>query len=103
MPELETHPNGEPLTPQHEIARTKETERNTIGDFMTWLHDEKHLMLGEYQNGMFEDNFVPVRGMTGEPFERLLAEFIGVDYDAYRAEKEAVYQFVSKMANAPKN
>ena len=101
---MTTYANGEPLTPQHDIARTKEAERNTIGDFMSWLHDVKHLSLGEWNTftGLLGpyDKFEPVRGMTGPEFERLLAEFIGVDYDAYQAEKEAVYKFVSEQANA---
>ncbi len=85
---------GEPTTPEHDKAKKFESEMQDIGEFITWLTGEKKLWICE----LVHEDYYPVP-MTDLKINQLLAEFYGIDFKAYQAEKEAVYQYVSALAN----
>jgi hypothetical protein len=87
----------EPKTPWHDKAKEHADEMQSIGEFIEWLPTTK-LHIAKYIDG--EEGYglypIPMGQLT---INMLLAEFFGIDYDAYQEEKEAVYQYVSALAN----
>lgn len=94
----------EPKTPWHDKAKEHASEMQDIGEFIEWLTGTKHYWIAKYRDdeeGSTEgdDTLYPVP-MTDLAINKLLAEFYGIDYKEYQAEKEAVYQYVSAKANS---
>lgn len=90
--------NDTPATPQHDAYRPHQEQGQAIGEFLEWLQHTKHFVIAEYL--IDEPTFVDEMVHANYDVNRLLAEFFGIDYDAYQAEKEAVYRCVSARAAA---
>lgn len=91
--------NQEPFTPEHDKAKQFTDEMQKIGEFIEWLpsigiHLGEWVKYPEYMNEQFVT--------ANYNIQELLARFFGIDYKAYQAEKEAVYQYVSEIANGRK-
>ena len=86
----------EPLTPEHDKAKKFASEMQAIGEFLDWLTSVRHLHIASYD--VDPDVLFPMP-MTDLNINKLIAEFYGIDFKAYQAEKEAVYQYVSNLAN----
>ena len=80
--------------PQHERARETDRERQAVFDFIRWLADEKGWTIAE---PVTDGRYLFVEGQLQRAIylpARLAAEFCGIDYDAYHAEKDALLEYV---------
>lgn len=83
-------PEGYPPTPEHDKRDGKEDQFQLIGEFLEWL-GEKGIHLAVY--GPEDDQLWP----THQPIEQTLADFFGVDLNAFRAESDAVLEWVREQ------
>ncbi len=61
-------------------------DSHKIGEFLDWLEQEKGITLAQWDD---HDRLMPAR--TGG-FERLLADYFGIDLDKVEAEKMAILE-----------
>jgi hypothetical protein len=73
-----------PETPELDKRSEVLDEGNKIGEFLDWLVHEKGITLAEWDE---RDRLMPAN--TGG-FERLLADYFGIDLDKVEAEKLAI-------------
>lgn len=91
----------EPLTPEHDKFRPHQKDANTIGDFLEWLSEQgfRRMRWEEY-----EEDWIPQKRegwvQDRRNIQQLIAEFFGIDKKKFDEETEAIYQFVSAMANS---
>ena len=75
--------------PLHEELARREDERETVQNFIDWLHDGGHFVIAEvvHEEG-YGPEFVPIRISRAE----LIGQFMGIDAKALSAEKDAMYR-----------
>lgn len=75
--------------PVHDkVAEIDEDERQGIGAFLDWLQGESPYRVCELIGESPFETFYPTR----RTIEEMMFEFYGLDIEAFRAEKEAMYQ-----------
>src|SRR3990167_5820833 len=105
--------------PQHDKAKDVRNETQAIGEFLEWLLSNRVLaeyhehtegcVNPDYRNPSADDDANTwdryfcgyTNGMLSPVrchIESLIAEFYGIDYKAYYAEKEAMYQEIRRAA-----
>lgn len=72
-----------PETPEHDKMRAISEESHKIGEFLGWL-DERGLFLCQFRESIEE--FIPI----GTPYEKLLADYFGINLDNIEEEKVAM-------------
>jgi hypothetical protein len=89
-------------SPQHDKARESESERMAIGGFIDFC-EGRGFFLAERQEWTTVYNHTAsqlvIVSTESQKFQRLLSEYLGIDYDAYMQEKEEAYRLVSYRAN----
>jgi len=93
-----------PATPNLDKAVKMKVETEAVGQFIEWLGCHKKIFLAEdvTRTVPAEDSLsgkeytVTSTEMIRSPLERLLAEFIEVDYDAMNREQAAVLRYVQE-------
>lgn len=84
-----------PDTPQHDKLAARRKEHDTIVSFVQWLdaHDHFNVARWNYEAGIY----LPI---TDRERANLIAEFFGIDREAYDAETVAVFNAVRAAAEA---
>jgi hypothetical protein len=81
--------------PQHEKLKARQAERDLIADFIDYLiHDpnEEIAIVNVKRGG-------EVGSVTTEDIQRLIAGYFDIDFRAFQAEKEAMYEELCEAAN----
>lgn len=100
-----------PKYPQHEKARALEDRRALAAELWDFIHEDKKLHLGQYHThgdecyeGGDRDGEL-LCGLSSHylncasiPPEEFIAEFLGIDLKAFRAEKDAMVREVQAAA-----
>lgn len=80
--------------PQAAKLDSLRTEAETAGQFYEWLMAKPELHLVRYIDDEFDSEPVPVPAcLSGQ---ELVAEFLGIDYQAYQLEKDAMLKEIQE-------
>lgn len=98
------HPPGYPPTPNLDKAYKVRAETEAIGQFVEWLQSEKKIFLAkDVTRTIPAEMSLSGKAYTiteimpiGTSLHRLIAECIGVDYDAMNIEQAAVLKYVQE-------
>lgn len=89
-----TKPPDYPDMPQHDKFEPHKDAGQAIGGFLDWLLNETPYVIAEIpEDATFQDRYFPVR----KPIERWIAEYFGIDYDAYMREKDDLLKWWRKQ------
>lgn len=90
--------------PEHALFESIQNEAEIIGPFMDWLRSEKGIVLHQWREVAYEGSYGTIKKTESfvsidESTRELLAEYYGIDYEAYRAEKDAMLEEVRALQN----
>lgn len=70
--------------PEHEKLHSVKEQSQAIGEFLTWIQEEKGIVLCNYLGpGKIQDVYAP----TDANIEKLLAEYFGINLNVLEQEK----------------
>jgi len=85
--------------PLHTQLAARSDEQSTIQGFLDFLLDEKGFVLGQYSEFDDEDPTLYQSHLGDVGKAKLIGEFMGIDYNALMAEKDAIYRELAEHAS----
>ena len=80
-----------PETPEHDKLNGRHVEHAAVCDFIDFIREHEHVALARPTPMLDATHAWP---LVDNDYQKLIAEFFGIDYAAYQAEKEVVLKYV---------
>jgi hypothetical protein len=83
--------------PEHDKLDARRAERDTLASFLDWTDSQSRYVVGQWVGAAGHEEFMPIGDNERAV---MIGKFLGIDRDAFLAEKDAMYEEIRRANDA---